>query len=137
LNIIIREQPPNSPDLNVLDLGIFRALQSLQYQLTPKNETELIAHVKQVYNNFDRTKLNNVWLTLQCCMNSIIECDGSNNYQITHMNKMRLERLGLLPRSIAPVQPANLNPLFAADAGDEFDQEIDALVEEMEQHNEI
>jgi len=31
ISVLIREQPPNSPDLNILDLGIFRALQSHQF----------------------------------------------------------------------------------------------------------
>ncbi|XP_047261067.1 uncharacterized protein LOC124894430 [Capsicum annuum] len=35
-------QPSNSPDLNVLDLGFFRAIQSLQYQKAPKNVDELM-----------------------------------------------------------------------------------------------
>ena len=30
LNIIIKKQPPKSPDLNVLDLGYFTSIQSLQ-----------------------------------------------------------------------------------------------------------
>jgi hypothetical protein len=33
-------------------------------------------------------------------MNSIIDVDGNNNYKLEHMNKARLEREGLLPRSI-------------------------------------
>ncbi len=33
-------------------------------------------------------------------MSQIIEANGSNDYQIVHMNKARLERLGLLPQSI-------------------------------------
>ncbi|GMJ01565.1 hypothetical protein HRI_003825700 [Hibiscus trionum] len=35
-------QPPNSPDLNVLDLGYFRAIQSLQHQESPTNIDELV-----------------------------------------------------------------------------------------------
>jgi hypothetical protein len=33
-------------------------------------------------------------------MNQIIEAHGSNDNRIVHMNKARLERLGLLPQSI-------------------------------------
>ncbi|KAF0687490.1 Aste57867_20762 [Aphanomyces stellatus] len=29
----VRRQPPNSPDLNVLDLGFFASIQSLQYKV--------------------------------------------------------------------------------------------------------
>ncbi|ETV97619.1 hypothetical protein H310_09515 [Aphanomyces invadans] len=31
---VVRSQPPNSPDLNVLDLGFFASLQTLQHKLT-------------------------------------------------------------------------------------------------------
>ena len=33
-------------------------------------------------------------------MNQVIECNGGCDYRIEHMNKARLERLGLLPQSI-------------------------------------
>ncbi len=32
-------------------------------------------------------------------MNQVIECNGGCDYRIKHMNKARLERLGLLPQS--------------------------------------
>ncbi len=34
-NIDLVPQPPNSPDLNILDLGLFNGLQSLQYKTSP------------------------------------------------------------------------------------------------------
>ncbi|XP_028058557.1 uncharacterized protein LOC114262392 [Camellia sinensis] len=36
-DIRLSYQPPNSPDMNVLDLGYFRAIQCLQYQEAPTN----------------------------------------------------------------------------------------------------
>jgi hypothetical protein len=33
-------------------------------------------------------------------MNQVIECHGGIDYKLEHMNKARLERLGLLPQSI-------------------------------------
>jgi hypothetical protein len=35
-NITLTCQPPNSPDFNVLDLGYFNSIQSLQYQVSEK-----------------------------------------------------------------------------------------------------
>ncbi|CEG36307.1 uncharacterized protein PHALS_02214 [Plasmopara halstedii] len=35
-NISLHCQPPNSPDMNVLDLGLFRSIQSLQHQIPKK-----------------------------------------------------------------------------------------------------
>ena len=44
-------QTPNSPDVNLLDLGFFRAIQSFNDAL-PKNEEELIQSVKDAYENY-------------------------------------------------------------------------------------
>ncbi|GJQ67041.1 hypothetical protein Trydic_g21946 [Trypoxylus dichotomus] len=37
-----KPQPPNSPDWNVLDLGVFNAIQSLQHQTPSKTLDQLI-----------------------------------------------------------------------------------------------
>nr|GMD88115.1 Transposase, Tc1-like protein [Ipomoea batatas] len=47
-------QPPNSPDMNVLDLGFFRALQSLQHQESPRNVDELVAATHKAFNEISK-----------------------------------------------------------------------------------
>ena len=44
-------QTPNSPNVNLLDLGFFRAIQSFNDAL-PKNEEELIQLVMEAYDNY-------------------------------------------------------------------------------------
>ena len=44
-------QTPNSPDVNLLDLGFFRAIQSIN-DASPKNEQELIQSIKEAYENY-------------------------------------------------------------------------------------
>ena len=44
-------QTPNSPDVNLLDLGFFRAIQSFN-DASPKNEQELIQSIKEAYENY-------------------------------------------------------------------------------------
>jgi hypothetical protein len=39
-------------------------------------------------------------------MNQVIECNGGCDYRIEHMNKVRLERLGLLQQSILVMDAA-------------------------------
>jgi hypothetical protein len=109
LSIAIRNQPPNSPDLNILDLGLFRALQSKQFRRTPTNLTELIQQVKQTYDEFPEKSIDNVWYTLQTTMNSIVEADGGNDYELTHVYKDKLEKTGQLLRSIVPIA---LHPVY-------------------------
>ena len=44
-------QTPNSPDVKLLDLGFFRAIQSFN-DASPKNEEELIQSVTKAYDNY-------------------------------------------------------------------------------------
>lgn len=95
-DIRINCQPPNSPDLNVLDLGFFRAIQSLKYKDASKNIEELTAGVERAFESFSSKMFNRIFLTLQSCMECIMKVRGSNNYKIPHMRKGALERRGEL-----------------------------------------
>ncbi|XP_021775181.1 uncharacterized protein LOC110739035 [Chenopodium quinoa] len=96
-NIQFVFQPAQSPDLNVLDLGLFRSIQSLQYQSFPRDLEELIQKVKQSYDTFNPHVNKYIWVTLQKCMIKILKAEGGNKYKIPHMNKKKLENLGSLP----------------------------------------
>jgi hypothetical protein len=45
-NLKLKCQPPDSPDLNVLDLGFFNVIQSLQHQTYTRTVQELILAVE-------------------------------------------------------------------------------------------
>ena len=83
-------QSPNSPDVNLFDLGFFRAIQSFNDAVL-RNEDELIKAVGEVYDNYPKEKINRTWLTLQCCFNQIITHHGDNDYNINHISKEKLE----------------------------------------------
>nr|XP_043615978.1 uncharacterized protein LOC122587884 [Erigeron canadensis] len=93
-------QPPNSPDLNVLDLGFFQAIQPLQEQEVLGSIDELVSAVKTSFEGMPSNELNNVFLTLQTCMKEIMKVRGGNNYQTPHIGKGKLERQGKLPLTI-------------------------------------
>ena len=127
LNLTVFTQSPNSPDTNILDLGFFRAIQSFNDDC-PANEEELIKSVEKAYGEYPYRKLNHVWLTLQSCLNKIIENDGGNDYKILHMGKEFLQRRGLLPGvlDITPAVTAWLNPTMDDDSSldaDDLDDE--------------
>jgi hypothetical protein len=42
-------QPPNSPDFNILDLGFFRAIQSIQYKKVAKTIQDVRSLLAQFY----------------------------------------------------------------------------------------
>jgi hypothetical protein len=98
--VSIYTQPPNSPDLNILDLGLFNALQAAYYDNAPKNEVELIAMVEQTYADYPYLQINRLFVTLQTIFNCIIEHHGGNHFKIPHMNKARLEREDRLPVAV-------------------------------------
>ncbi|KAL6563295.1 hypothetical protein OROHE_005882 [Orobanche hederae] len=100
-DIQLRCQPPNSPDLNVLDLGFFRAIDSLKDQKASRNLKELLGHVQEAYDELHAQTLNKVWLSLQCVMQQILICRGSNNFRLVHIGKDRLLKQGVLPSVIA------------------------------------
>ncbi|OMO66964.1 hypothetical protein COLO4_30277 [Corchorus olitorius] len=98
LDIRLTNQPPNSPDLNVLDLGFFSAIQSLHYQKAPRNVDELVAAVQKSLDGFPAGNSNCIFLTLQqCIMIETMKAGGSNRYKIPHISKAMLERDDKLP----------------------------------------
>jgi hypothetical protein len=100
LDIRLINQPANSPDLNVLDLGFFSSLQSLTYDRISRNLDDLIANVENEFANYDADTLNRVFLTLQGCLIEVMKDGGGNRYKIPHIDKDRLEALGMLPKSL-------------------------------------
>ena len=101
LDIRLVNQPANSPDLNVLDLGFFASLQSLTYERISRHLDELIQNVQNEFNNYDPDTLNRVFLTLQGCLIEVMKDGGGNRYKIPHIDKGRLKALGMLPKSLS------------------------------------
>ncbi|MCL7028299.1 hypothetical protein MKW94_009849 [Papaver nudicaule] len=64
-DIRLRFQPAQSPDMNVLDLGFFRAIQSLQHQEAPTTVNELLMAVNKSFEEYSPQSLNDIFLTLQ------------------------------------------------------------------------
>ena len=127
LNLTVFTQSPNSPDTNILDLCFFRAIQSFNNDC-PANEEELIKLVEKAHDEYPFCKLNRVWITLQSCLNMIIENYGGNDYKILHMGKEVMERRGLLPLvlDVTPAATAWLNPMMDDDSTldvDDFDDD--------------
>ncbi|XP_057532895.1 uncharacterized protein LOC130810784 [Amaranthus tricolor] len=103
-NFHLVQQPPNSPDMNVLDLGFFRSIQSLQHQKSAYNYSQLVKAVKLSFDNLTPNALKNVWITLQACKIEVIKKLGGMDYAIPHMSKAKLEREGRLPHCLGVQQ---------------------------------
>ncbi|GAA0148874.1 hypothetical protein LIER_36814 [Lithospermum erythrorhizon] len=71
-------QPPNSPDLNILDLGFFSAIQSLQRKACARTFEQLVLAVQKAFEDYPPKKVNHVFVTLQLCIQEIMKFNGSN-----------------------------------------------------------
>ena len=83
-NICLETQPAKSPDTNISDLSLFRAHQAKQRSLGPGETTTggLIAKALWAFDEFDPRKIDCGFLTLQTCLNDMLEANGGNNYTI-------------------------------------------------------
>ncbi|KAL2893707.1 Transposable element Tc3 transposase [Bienertia sinuspersici] len=85
LDIHLINQPAQSPDLNVLDLGFFRAIQSLKDRAAPTCVDELVKVVEDAYFDYCPKLTKYIFITLNHCMAEIMKVKGGNNYKIPHL----------------------------------------------------
>ena len=85
----LSNQPPNSPDFNVLDLGFFNSIQALQHQYTPKNIDDLVAITERAFSDLDSMKLSDFFLYYRMEMESAMMLGGGNNYRIQNIGKAK------------------------------------------------
>ncbi|KAF0702476.1 hypothetical protein AaE_015898 [Aphanomyces astaci] len=98
---VMRRQPPNSPDLNVLDLGFFASIQSLQYKKMSRSIDDVVRNTMEAFDELNHEKLDNVFLTFQAVMRLILEHSGCNGYALPHLKKESLRRGGLLMSNVS------------------------------------
>ncbi|GMF38432.1 unnamed protein product [Phytophthora fragariaefolia] len=80
-------QPPRSPDLNVLDLGIFNALLAIQYRKDTENLDTLIDAVTDAFDKISPSINDKSFVTLQKVMQCVIEKGGRNDYNLPRVRK--------------------------------------------------
>ena len=99
--IVLVQQPAQSPDMNVLDLGVFNAIKSLYRKRVPRGSKGILSCVKEAWEEFPSYKLNRIFLTQMMIYNCVIENAGGNDYPLPHMSKGKWEKLGKLPTALA------------------------------------
>ncbi|ETV97638.1 hypothetical protein H310_09529 [Aphanomyces invadans] len=92
----VHRQLPNSPDLNVLDLGIFASIQTLQYKMFSRSVDDEIASTMAAFDNLEVDTLENEFLTLQAVMRLVLEQSDGNQFKLPHLNKAAMRRAGNL-----------------------------------------
>ena len=99
--IEISEQPPNSPDTNILKLVFFRSLEANVWKMKRgKTIDDLIANVQQAFQDYDPVVLNRIWLSHQAVCDEILKDHGGNDFNLPHLQKEKLEKEGQLPRQL-------------------------------------
>jgi hypothetical protein len=105
-NISLELQPPKLPDINVLDLSFFCALQAARWrQESARTIDGLIQQVYDAFEEFDPQKIDFGFIALQMCMNHILKAYGNNYYKISHIGKNELQQ-GELPIRVAATPSA-------------------------------
>lgn len=80
--IQMRCRPARSPGMNVLDLGLFSALQSIQYRQESCTLEGLIDAVNHAWNQIPSQTIDDVFLTLQKVLECVILHEGGNDYKL-------------------------------------------------------
>ena len=110
--IEIYAQPPNSPDTNILDLGLFNALQSAYWTHAPKNSGEIIIKmVQQTYWSYPADKINRMFVTLQSIYDCIIVEHGDNHYTTPAYEQGQIGKGRYLTKGASNLAKMLLTPL--------------------------
>lgn len=85
-SFVMDRQPAQSPDLNILDLGLFHSLKQKvsHMKIRATNLNQLVEKVKRAYEEYDTQTLDGIWGQLYACWRCILRTEGSNTYAIPH-----------------------------------------------------
>lgn len=98
-NIVVDTQCAQSPDLNILDIGVFRSMQSRseEYRVDSLSVSDLVARVKKTFDTFPWQTLDNCWAVLHEHYRLIWMEEGGNKYSNPHSGIRRRVSNGLDP----------------------------------------
>jgi hypothetical protein len=103
LNLAVEFQPANSPDTNINDLGLLRAVDCMVQKRNCNTINGLNTAIRECYFELDPRKLEYIYVSHQHVLNKIIVLNGGNFFSVPHINKAKLDREGILPRTIQAV----------------------------------
>ena len=87
-------QPANSSDLNVLDLGFFNSVQSLQQKKCATNIESLVEAVQFVFDEVSGRTIHKIFVTLKEVMKLVLLNESGNYFKIPHLKKDAREKKG-------------------------------------------
>ena len=93
-HIVLRHQPLNSPDFNILDLRFFGSLQSATEGHNVSTINKVVQFVTTDFENIARCSLNDVFLSLIKHMETSQSVQGGTPYKELDLGKKKLHRSG-------------------------------------------
>lgn len=86
-DINVVTQPPQSPDLNINDLGFFRSLKcrTEQFKNGANTVEEMFDAIGQAWTEYDGLTLERIWAHQYHCYREIMSSMGTNNYISPHL----------------------------------------------------
>ena len=97
--IVFRLQPPQSPDLNLLDLCIWYSLakQSEYVVGDHRNVDDIIANVTSAYNDYSVDKLLRMYALYYVVIRKVLITHGNNDFKIPHTGIRKRQLNVMLP----------------------------------------
>ncbi|CAM9974454.1 unnamed protein product, partial [Discosporangium mesarthrocarpum] len=92
-------QPPNLPDLNVLDLGLFHSIQRLKDDFGVTNVREVVEATIEAFDDYPRETLEQCWYCLFAVYGEVLGCKGDSNFSIPHPGINKAQGAGKLPQN--------------------------------------
>ena len=91
---VIVTQPPNSPDLNINDLGFFASLKVDVKRICTHctSREEMMANVVKAFEEYPRDKIDGIWACWFNNLRSVMSCDGGNDYRQAHNGGKKRKR---------------------------------------------
>ena len=80
-SIKIIYQPPNSPDTNPLDQGIFKILADAVEKLNPETKEELLKTVKRAWTSIPAKQISATIRNQKQVCSSILKAEGGNKFK--------------------------------------------------------
>lgn len=105
-NISFRTQPAQSPDLNVLDLTLFHAMQRASDQLRDTND-ESLQHLEDsvtlMWQQFDWQTIERGFGVLHEIYRQVLNSGGTNTYKLPHsdVRKRQSDEVEVIDRSVS------------------------------------
>lgn len=78
--------------MNILDLGFFSSIYSLQDRFAARTIDDLLAEVEKAWNEMKSEFFGKVWTTLQSYLERVLLCSGENTYKVPHLGKDKAAR---------------------------------------------